>query len=39
MQEELEELLLPYLNRSEADRPEAARQVRVLAYFLPGEGA
>jgi hypothetical protein len=39
VQEELEELLLPYLNRSEADRPEAARQVRVLAYFLPGEGA
>ena len=39
VQEELEELLLPYLNRSEADRPAAARQVRVLAYFLPGEGA
>jgi DNA-binding transcriptional ArsR family regulator len=36
VQEELEELLLPYLNRSEADRPEAARQVRILAYFLPG---
>ena len=35
VQEELEELLLPYLNRSEADRPEAARQVRILAYFLP----
>ena len=27
VQEELEELLLPYLNRSEADRPEAARRV------------
>ena len=39
VQEELEELLLPYLNRSEADRPEAARQVRILAYFLPGDGA
>jgi hypothetical protein len=39
VQEQLEELLLPYLNRSEADRPEAARQVRVLAYFLPGGGA
>ena len=39
VQEELEELLLPYLNRSEADRPEGARQVRMLAYFLPGDGA
>jgi hypothetical protein len=35
VQEELEELLLPYLNRGEADRPDAARQVRVLAHFLP----
>jgi predicted transcriptional regulator len=39
LQEDLEELMLPYLNRSAADRPEAARQVRVLAYFLPGAGA
>ena len=39
MQEDLEELLLPYLNRSEADRPEGARRVRILAYFLPGDGA
>jgi hypothetical protein len=22
-----------------ADRPEAARQVRILAHFLPGDGA
>jgi hypothetical protein len=35
VQEDLEELLLPYLNRSEADRPDSARQVRVLSYFLP----
>ena len=39
VQEQLEELLLPYLNRSEADRPEGTRPVRVLAYFLPGDGA
>ena len=36
---ELEELLLPYLSRSEADWSEEARQVRMLAYFLPGDGA
>jgi hypothetical protein len=35
VQEELERLLLPYLNRSEAGRPASARRVRVLAYFLP----
>ena len=35
VQEQLEEVLLPYLNRAEADRPAAARQVRVLAYVLP----
>ena len=35
VQEELEELLLPYLNRSEPDRPDATRQVRLMAYFLP----
>ncbi len=38
VQEELEVLLLPYLNRSEADLPRDARRVRLLAYFLPGRG-
>lgn len=38
VQEELEELMRPYLNRSAADLPDAARQVRLLAYFLPGAG-
>jgi hypothetical protein len=38
VQEDLEVLLMPYLNRSEADRPEDARRVRVLAYFLPDRG-
>ena len=36
VQEDLEVLLMPYLNRSESDRPADARQVRILAYFLPG---
>jgi DNA-binding transcriptional ArsR family regulator len=35
IQEELEDLLEPFLNRSPSDAPADARKVRLLAYFLP----
>jgi DNA-binding transcriptional ArsR family regulator len=35
VQESLERVLEPYLNRDAASRPESVRQVRLLAYFLP----
>ncbi|HEX2304206.1 MAG TPA: hypothetical protein VHH57_11330 [Gaiella sp.] len=36
VQEELEKLLAPYLTRAADDTPPDARNVRILAYFLPG---
>ena len=35
LQEDLEQLLEPFTNRPESDRPPAASPVRILAYFLP----
>ena len=35
VQEDLEQLLAPYLTRSADDAPADARRVRVLAYFMP----
>lgn len=35
LQEDLEELLKPFTNRSAEDRPSDAAPVRILAYFLP----
>ena len=35
VQVELERVLKPYLNRPDADTPDSARRVRLLAYFLP----
>jgi DNA-binding transcriptional ArsR family regulator len=36
IQEELERLLQPYLNRDAGDAPAGAGPVRILSYFLPG---
>jgi DNA-binding transcriptional ArsR family regulator len=36
VQEELERVLEPFLNRRREDAPSDARKVRVLGYFLPG---
>ena len=36
VQEELERMLEPYLNRRPEDAPTDARKVRFLGYFLPG---
>jgi DNA-binding transcriptional ArsR family regulator len=35
LQEDLEQLLEPFTNRPESDRPADAAPVRILAYFLP----
>jgi hypothetical protein len=35
VQQNLEELLTPYLTRAAEDVPADARRVRILAYFLP----
>jgi hypothetical protein len=35
LQEDLERLLEPFLNRSADDRPPDAAPVRITAYFLP----
>jgi hypothetical protein len=35
VQEDLERLLEPYLNRRLDDLPAAGRRVRILSYFLP----
>ena len=37
IQEDLETMLKPYLNR--AEQPEGSRRIRMLAYFLPSSGA
>jgi hypothetical protein len=39
VQQTLERVLEPYLNRGATDRPDGVRQVRLLAYFLPEDGA
>jgi DNA-binding transcriptional ArsR family regulator len=39
VQQELERVLEPYLKRAEADRPDGAGTVRILAWFLPGDVA
>jgi DNA-binding transcriptional ArsR family regulator len=38
LQQGLERVLEPYLTRAETDRPDGARPVRMLAYFLPEPG-
>jgi DNA-binding transcriptional ArsR family regulator len=35
LQNDLEQLLEPFTNRAESDRPADAAPVRILAYFLP----
>ncbi len=35
IQEALEDLLEPYLNRDSSEAPAGARKVRVQAFFLP----
>jgi len=35
LQNDLEQLLEPFTNRSVSDRPADAAPVRILAYFLP----
>jgi DNA-binding transcriptional ArsR family regulator len=35
LQDDLEQLLEPFTNRPESDRPADAAPVRILAYFLP----
>ncbi|GAB3427612.1 winged helix-turn-helix domain-containing protein [Flindersiella endophytica] len=35
VQEDLERLLVPYLNRRPEDLPAAGRRVRILSFFLP----
>lgn len=39
LQEGLEELLEPFTNRSESERPSDGAPVRILAYFLPEPAA
>lgn len=39
VQEELENLLAPYLTRTAEDVPSDARRVRLLAYFMPEAAA